>query len=222
MGLWTKNEYNALKLSNPDGYFYLLYLKYCAYFFTALSIISTCVTIPLYSVVHKPQPFPGVLNSWNLSKLDTITLVMALDDPEIVNLTIYLGVLYSILAYFFLSAFCVKMSKFEFQPTIDHENEYASKHAVCIRGINKEIGTKTVEHKIKKIFDKVTNKKVVGVYCYRKNKEPHKKYRKVKAYKEKVRELRKQQNLPPDSFDDKLEVEGELIWVGSRAKCNRR
>jgi hypothetical protein len=69
---------------------------------------------------------------------------MALDDPEIINLTIYLGVLYSILAYFFIVTFCVKMSKFEFQPTIDHENEYASKHAVTIRGVNKEIGIETV------------------------------------------------------------------------------
>jgi hypothetical protein len=112
--LWKKNEYNALKLSNPDGYFYLLYLKYCAYFFTTLSIISAFVTIPLYSVVHIPQPFPGVLSSWNLSYLDRFTLVMALDDPEVINSTIYLGALYSILAYFFILSFCVKMSKFEF------------------------------------------------------------------------------------------------------------
>lgn len=152
--LWNVHEYNALKLSNPDGYFYLLYLKYCAYFFTALSVISCFVTIPLYSIIHVPQPFPGVLSSWNLSFLDTLTLVMALDDPEVIDLTIYLGILYSILAYFFIITFCIKMAKFEFQPTIDHENEYASKHAVIIRGVNKQIGTETVEKKITKIFNK--------------------------------------------------------------------
>ena len=52
--LWNLDEYRVLKVTNPDGYFYLLFLKGCTYFYLTLTCLSCMAMIPLYNVIHRP------------------------------------------------------------------------------------------------------------------------------------------------------------------------
>jgi len=43
--LWSLEEFELFKINNPDGYFYLLYLKKCAYFFATRKLHTFVVTL---------------------------------------------------------------------------------------------------------------------------------------------------------------------------------
>jgi len=112
--LWSLEEFELFKINNPDGYFYLLYLKKCAYFFATLSLFSLLILIPAYTMIYEPAPFLGVSTSWNLSSLDKMTLAVALDDRKLATITFLLICMYAMIAYYFLYQYCVEMSNFEF------------------------------------------------------------------------------------------------------------
>jgi hypothetical protein len=104
----------TLRETNPDGYFYLLYLQRSAQFFAVLSLVSIIFVAPMYGWFHENVK---TCYHWNFSRLDRITISAALDDRETVGWVILLTFIYSVLAYGFIFSFCVEMANTEFIST---------------------------------------------------------------------------------------------------------
>jgi hypothetical protein len=66
-----------------------------------------------------------------------------------------------------------------------------AKHAIFIKGVNTEIGTKQAERNVKKVFEQRFGKgEIISAHAYKKSVQAQKVYKQIKAFKEKVDELK--------------------------------
>lgn len=104
-----------------------------------MAIFSFFVVLPIYSWYHENALY---CFHWNFSRLDRKTLAAALDNVNTVHIVLLLTLVYSILAYVLLFSICYEMSNTEFTSQEEFIERWVSKHAVFIRGVNTEIGTR--------------------------------------------------------------------------------
>ena len=142
--LWSLNERKTLLMTNPDGYFYLLYLKKSAQFFSVLFLLSTLILIPTYTWIHSLIPLQITQFPPNFSCLDQLTIAKVIDDKKIIHIVLIVTGLYAIIAYLFLFAFCCEMRNTEFTSAEQYIEKFVAKHAIFIRGVNTKIGTTMV------------------------------------------------------------------------------
>jgi len=150
-------------------------------------VVSAVVTVPSFAKFHKTTL---VCFHWNFSVLDKVSMASALDDSKVVYDMLLLTLFYSLVAYGFLASFCYEMSQTEFTSTEQFIDKFVAKHAVFIRGVNTQIGTKTVQSKVKKVFEQRFGKgEVVATHAYRNSGKAHKIFKQIKATKLKLDEL---------------------------------
>lgn len=182
-----------------------------------MSFFSIAILIPLFTVFRKPNVFAPTEANWNFSRLDKLTLAVALDDNQTMVIAVLMTYTYSLFAYYLLFTFCTQMSEYEFDTSEQYIDRFVAKHSVIIRGVNTQIGTEEAAKKVTKLFEQRFGKEqkdpVVSCNTFRKSNQFQKLYRKVKTYRKKLAALNEQ---------SELSGEKELVWVGSRLKCNRR
>ena len=89
--------------SNPDGYFYIYFIKTCIKFFTIS--IATSFVVKWYFYSNPTIEFTVLI----FSQLDIF-------DPKIYEIILGLTIALSFLAYYFLYELCLEMLECEFQP----------------------------------------------------------------------------------------------------------
>ena len=116
--LFKTDEKKLFALSNPDGYFYLYYIKVCIKFFlvnfviSGLTIAYLCYKSNTKEVLNaNGEPIPN-----DMAFLERISLAYTLSDEEVYSISLILTTVTSLIAYYFLFDFCKEMTKFEFQP----------------------------------------------------------------------------------------------------------
>ena len=118
--LFRTNEKKLLSLSNPDGYFYLYYIKTCIKFFFFVILISGI-----------PMSYLCYVNNSEILRDQTRTLVfqkislpISLENRKIYLMALMFTFIVSALAYYMLIEFCNEMSQFEFQPDQQVMDQY--------------------------------------------------------------------------------------------------
>jgi hypothetical protein len=105
--LFKTDEKKMLSLSNPDGYFYLYYIKTCIKLFATIILLSSFwLSYICYSSVSKKYP--------NKSIMKQISLPNALFHENTYIAALIFTFISSLIAYYFLFDFCQEMSQFEF------------------------------------------------------------------------------------------------------------
>lgn len=110
--LWTKCEKKMFHLSNPDGYFYLLYLKTLLKFFTINFLVAGSAMFFLCYYRNGLSERDSGSALW----FNMFCFLYQLQDPVVYSTSLVLMVFTSVLAYIFLYHFCREMATFEFQP----------------------------------------------------------------------------------------------------------
>ena len=104
-----------MKLSNPDGYFYLLYLKSCAKFFSGVGVVfGTLMAFICYKT--NQDLMNQERGRVDLTSFQMVSLPVTLHSPKVYYLALAFTFMISAVAYAMLYDFCSVMSKFEFQP----------------------------------------------------------------------------------------------------------
>jgi len=109
--LWKTDEKRQLSLSNPDGFFYLYYLKTLIKLF-AVMLIFTAIPIMVYC--YKSNIEDGKKKYKSIFRMISVT--SSLNDPYVYYMALFNCFLISIFAFYFLTDFCSEMIQFEFQP----------------------------------------------------------------------------------------------------------
>lgn len=148
--LWSRGEKKTFALSNPDGYFYLLYLKTCFKFFSLNLLISGGAMMTICYLSNLKGK--GVLDVTVDSYFDLVSLLYVLDDPKVYYVSLVLSTFTTVLAYLFLNDFCGEMTRFEFQPDQKIMDQFIQMHTLMIKGINPDISPETAERGIGKVF----------------------------------------------------------------------
>jgi len=102
------------QLANPDGYFYLLFLKKTIQMFT---INLVAIGSIMAYICYQSNTNDGTLSSIDLksiSNLELISLFYSLSDPKVYYMALVLMFISSTIAYVFLIGFCSEMTEFEF------------------------------------------------------------------------------------------------------------
>lgn len=110
--LWQIHEKKAFALSNPDGYFYLVYLKMLIKFFLCNFVISSGVVMGI--CYYSNSKGKGDLDIDQSSWYDLTQLSFSLDDQLVYYVSLIMAIFSTILAYLFMLDFCDEMSRFEF------------------------------------------------------------------------------------------------------------
>jgi hypothetical protein len=110
--LWNLQEKKAFALSNPDGYFYLLYLKTIMKFLLANFLTSGLVMMAI--CYYSNNIGKGDLNIDNASSFDLTSIAFSIDDQLVYYVSLIMTIFTTVLAYFFMFDFCDEMTKFEF------------------------------------------------------------------------------------------------------------
>ena len=106
--LWSKNEKKMFSLSNPDGYFYLLYLKTLLKFFS-LNFLVSGVTMCLVCYSSNLEK-GGELDMDTAPYFDLFSLLFIISDSTVYYVSLGLTFFTTCLAYFFLHHFCNEMT----------------------------------------------------------------------------------------------------------------
>lgn len=134
--------------------------------------------------------------------------------PELTSRVIILMYVYVLVAYALIYKFSKSMASFEFSSQVEYHDRYVARHAVIIRGVNRNIGTVEVAKKVGRVFEQRFGKeKVISCNTYRQSKQANKLHRKMKHYQKKLKDIKQQTELTG---------EAEMVWVGERLKCNRK
>ena len=147
-----------------------------------------------------------------------MTLAAYLDEPSTAFWSIIVMYIYTFIAYYFLYIQSSKMGEFEFYSSDTFIGRFVANHSIIITGVNQKMGSEYAARKVKKVFDsrfKGEDTKVVSCNTFRKSANVQKYWRKVKVYRAKLAEYEQESFASASS-------EPQLIWVGSRAKCNYR
>lgn len=101
--LFKTNEKKMLALSNPDGYFYLYYIKTCIKCFFCIMVFSGIwMSFISYSSVSKKYP--------SKSFMKQISLPNALFNDNVYLAALVFTFISAMIAYYFLYDFCYEMS----------------------------------------------------------------------------------------------------------------
>ena len=118
--LVSTNDKKVLGLSNPDGYFYLNFLKTCTKIFFFAFVFGAFPIAYFSYATNVRKRVQGKLDEigfGNESIFDFISLPSTiLVHEKIYYLALSIAGLISFVAYYFLYEFCGEMSRFEFQP----------------------------------------------------------------------------------------------------------
>jgi len=74
-------------------------------------------------------------------------------NPENTTTLIILMYCYILIAYLLIFKFSKQMAVFEFSSQVEYHDRYVARHAVIIRGVNRNIGTFEASKKIGKVFE---------------------------------------------------------------------
>lgn len=112
--LWQNDIKKAFSLSNPDGYFYMLYLKTCIKFFVVNFLISglTMMAVCLYANSRGR----GDLDAESATLFQLTSLGYVYESSMVYTVSLVLSAFTIVLGYMFLYDFCNEMLMFEFQP----------------------------------------------------------------------------------------------------------
>lgn len=114
--LFKTDEKKLFALSNPDGYFYLYYIKVCIKFFLVNLLISG-LTVAYVCYSSHADVLDGEGEPINkMAFLERISLAYSMSDQAAYNNALIMTLVTSVIAYYFLFDFCNEMTKFEFQP----------------------------------------------------------------------------------------------------------
>lgn len=111
--MFRTNEKKLLGLSNPDGFFYLLYLKSCITIFLIMAIFGS-VSISFLSYASYKQDLKKNSSLSSLGIFDIISLPSTMLTQKVYYVALIASFLISLIAFFILYAFCEEMSQFEF------------------------------------------------------------------------------------------------------------
>lgn len=111
--LFRTNEKKLLGLSNPDGYFYLYYLKACMKIFLIMAIFGS-VSIGFLSYASYKQDLKKNPALSSHAILDIISLPSTMLTQKVYYVALTASFLISIIAFIILYGFCEEMSQFEF------------------------------------------------------------------------------------------------------------
>ena len=101
---------------------------------------------------------------------DQSTLNKLVYNPasSVTTKVVMLMYVYTVLAYFFIYKFSKRMADFEFSSQVEYHDRYVARHAVIIRGVNRNIGTNEVAKRIRKLFEiRFSRDQVVSCNTYR-------------------------------------------------------
>lgn len=73
-------------------------------------------------------------------------------DSSVTLRVIFVMYVYVILAYLFIYKFSKSMASFEFSSQVEYHERYVARHAIIIRGVNRNFGTEEVAKRIGKVF----------------------------------------------------------------------
>lgn len=113
--LRNTNEKKVLALSNPDGYFYLFFIKTAIKFFCAALLLAGSAMWYTNHYSRRSQDEEAE-DADEISFLTSISLPYNLFQPGVYHSALVLTGMLSALAYYFLFIFCNEMTQFEFQP----------------------------------------------------------------------------------------------------------
>ena len=181
-------------------------------------MLSTASFISLYILTDTTEELNQgrPQDTWNFSRLDSITLAAFLDNKYAAFVSITQMYLYTVLAYWLLFKFSSMMSEFEFFSSNALIDRFVANHSLVITGINTALSTEQAQRKVKKVFDyrfRGEDTKVLSCNAFRKTENVQKHWRKVKSYTSKLAEFEQ------ESF---ASGENKYIKVGSVLKCNKR
>ena len=159
--LYKTDEKKMLSLSNPDGYFYLFYIKTCIKLFASIIFLSSSwLCYICYSSASIKYPTRSFVRQ--------ISLPLALLHENTYIAALIFTFISSMIAYYFLFNFCQEMSQFEFQPDQQVMDQFIQLHTVMIKGINKNISPESAERGIGKVFSlRFGHKQILKIQIFR-------------------------------------------------------
>lgn len=150
---------------NPDGYFYLLFIRTCIIIFLITSIFSGTLNSLCY-LTADPDTISEKQPSW-LSLLSPV----ATEELGVYYLLIGVTALTTVLVTCQLSALCNEMANFKFQPDLQLRDQFIKLHTLMIKGINKNVPVHEAQRTLKKVFqmrfDRGGLEKFLGVKCFK-------------------------------------------------------
>ena len=139
---------NWLYLSNPDGYFYYIFIKICIKLFLCSLVVAFAI-------------------QWSLCE-DDMFCRLDLEEPNVYQTYLGATISVSFIAFYFLCEFCMEMMNCEFQPDKQIMDQFISLHTLLIRGINQEISADVAERGIGKIFiPRFGSKNILKIEAFR-------------------------------------------------------
>lgn len=188
--LWTIHEKKAFALSNPDGYFYLLYLKMLAKFFFCNFVISGGVVMGIS--VYSNSKGNGDLDIDQSSWYDLTSLSFSLDDQLVYYISLIMAIFTTVLAYLFMLDFCDEMTRFEFQPDQKIMDQFIQMHTLMIKGINPNMSPEKAMSGIGKVFSlRFGSKNILRIQVFRPVQNLKKIVGKRKNMKKKLKKAKK-------------------------------
>lgn len=210
--LWQNDIKKAFSLSNPDGYFYMLYLKTCIKFFVLNFLISgiTMMAICLYA----NSSGRGSLDAESASFFQLTSLGHIYHSSLVYTVSLVLSFFTIILAYMFLYDFCSEMLMFEFQPDQKIMDQFIQMHTLMIKGINPHISPEKAQNGIGKVFAlRFGARNILKIQVFRPIQHLHKFVEKRKKSIKKLKKVKKANHNNPEG-------QRELIQVGSKFMMN--
>lgn len=107
--LFRTNERKLLGLSNPDGYFYLYYLKACIRLFFFITVFGS-VTISFLSYASYKHDLKKNPNLSKHSIFDLVSLPSTMITQKVYYVALGATFIISTVAYYILYGFCEEMS----------------------------------------------------------------------------------------------------------------
>lgn len=149
--LFRTNERKLLGLSNPDGYFYLYYLKACIKLFFFITVFgSVTISFLSYASYKKDLKENPILASRSI--FDLVSLPSTMITQKVYYVALAATFIISAVAYYLLYGFCEEMSRFEFQPDQQILDQFIQLHTVMIHCVNTNISVEKAERGIRKVF----------------------------------------------------------------------
>ena len=108
--LLKSDEKKVLGLSNPDGYFYLYYIKSCIKFFSIVVLIGGT------SMAYVNYSYNSNRSKTSKGFFELVSLTSTLNYQNIYTFSLIMTFVISTIAYCFLINFCNELSQFDFQP----------------------------------------------------------------------------------------------------------
>mmetsp|Transcript_42371 Transcript_42371/g.65034 ORF Transcript_42371/g.65034 Transcript_42371/m.65034 type:complete len:172 (+) Transcript_42371:796-1311(+) len=114
--LVSTDDKKQLAMSNPDGYFYLLFLKTCLKIISVCSVFCFCPLVFLY--LSHNDPGEEDENKKKMGLFQLVSLPPCLNSASTFHIALAIAFLTAFIAMYYLIDFCNEMSLFEFSPDL--------------------------------------------------------------------------------------------------------